>query len=161
MATNNTDSFIPSTKEYQVLQKYFNILTRAITDPVRLAADLFTANLISDSTRIKANSVTSSCEIRNHYLLDELMIAVAIDSTNITKIISVLQGHPPFLTTIADKMKTECGKKTTTVNKAISNNNFYTISNILVSTESSVKVTTRSSDQQHLKSNLKRTTFML
>ena len=117
MATSNIDSFIASTKEYQVLKKYCYILTCTITDPIRLAADLFSANLISDSTRIKASNVTSSCEIRNHYLLDELMIGVAIDSTNITKIIRVLQGHPPNLTIIADKMKTECGNKTITVNK--------------------------------------------
>ena len=101
MATN---SFISSTKEYQVLKKYFSILTYAITSPVTLAADLFSADLISDSTRMKANTDSSTRESRNHYILDDLMIAVAIDTTNLTKIISVLQGHRPFLNVIANKM---------------------------------------------------------
>ena len=104
MATGNTDDFISSTKEYQVLQKYYYKLTYAITSPVTLAADLYSANLISDSTRMKANNDSNTCESRNHYILDDLMIAVAIDSTNLTKIISLLQGHRPFLSVIANKM---------------------------------------------------------
>ena len=104
MATENTDNFIPSTKEYQVLKKYFGILTSSISEPVTLAANLYSADLISDSTRKKATSEYSSQEIRNHHILDELMTAIAIDSTNLTKIISVLQNHPPNLSAIADKM---------------------------------------------------------
>lgn len=108
---NHTDSYIPSTREYQVLQKYFPELTFAITDPVRLAADLFKAELMSDSTRIKANNGTSSKETRNHHILNELMIAVTIDPTNLMKIVSVLQGHRPFLSAIAKKMMTDYGNK--------------------------------------------------
>ena len=104
MATN---SFIYSTKEYQVLKKYFGILTSAISETVTLAANLYSADLISDSTRKKATSEYSSQEIRNHYILDELMTAVAIDPTKLTKIISVLQCHPPNLSTIANKMTTD------------------------------------------------------
>ena len=109
MATGNTDSFIPSTKEYEVLQMYFGKLTDAITNPVRLAADLFAADLISTPTRRKANNETSSQEIRNHHILNELMVGVALDSTKLMDIISVLQQHPPLLRDIAEKMKTECG----------------------------------------------------
>ena len=100
-----------STKEYQVLQKYLDILAHAITDPVKLAEDLFKNDLISDSTRIKANDVTSSCEIRNRCLLDELNIAVTVNPTNLTKIISVLQYHPPHLSALAEKIKTDYGKR--------------------------------------------------
>ena len=113
MATSNTDSFIPSTKEYQVLQKYFGTLTFAILNPVELAADLYASELISESTRVYASTKTFSCEIKTHYLLNELLLAVAIDPTNFNKIISVLQQHPPLLSAIAEKMKTDYGKKIT------------------------------------------------
>ena len=106
MATNNANS---STKEYQVLQKYYSKLIRTIADPVRIAADLFSANLISEETRIKANNENSNLDTRNSYLLDGLTRAVAIDPTNLTKIISVLECHPPLLSLIAEEMKTECG----------------------------------------------------
>ena len=96
MATGNTDNFISSTNEYKVLQKYYGKLTYAITSPVTLAADLYSADLISDSTRIKANTDSSTRESRNHYILDDLMIAVAIDPTNLTKL-SVLQDHHPSI----------------------------------------------------------------
>ena len=82
MATGNTDNCIPSTKEYQVLKKYIGILTYAISEPVTLAANLYAADLISNSTRMKANTDSSICESRNLCILNDLMIAVAIDSTN-------------------------------------------------------------------------------
>lgn len=109
MATSDTDNCVASTKEYEVLRKYFGKLTRVITDPVRLAADMFAADLISESTRIKANNETSSQEARNHDILNELMIAVVVEPTNFMKIISVLQGYRPFLCVIAEEMMTDYG----------------------------------------------------
>ena len=47
----DTDSFTSPSKEYEVFQKYFGKLIRGIPDPVRLAADLYSANLISESTK--------------------------------------------------------------------------------------------------------------
>ena len=111
MATSESDSFVPSTKEYQVLQKYFSILTDAITYPSTLAAPLFATGLISDLTLKKANDETSRKEIRNYHILKELMTGVAKDSTKFSKIISVLQEYPPLLSDIAEDMKTECGNK--------------------------------------------------
>ena len=111
MATSNTDNFIPSTKEYQVLQKYYGRLSRVIASPLTLAADLYSAELISEWTLTKATSENSSREMRTYHLLDELRGGVAIDSTNLMKIITVLQRHPPNLSAIAEKMKTECGKR--------------------------------------------------
>ena len=109
MATRPSSSSTSSTKECQVLQKYFDILSRAITDPVKLAEDLFKADLISGPTCMKANTVTSSRDSRNHYLLDELMIAVTINPTNLTKIISVLQCHRPIVSALAEQIKTDYG----------------------------------------------------
>ena len=111
MATSDADSFIPSTKEYQVLQKYFGSLVRAISDPVIVAADLYSANLISESTKTKANEVTRSRETRNYDLLDELMSLVALDSANFMKILPILQRHPPLLSFLAEEMKTDYGNK--------------------------------------------------
>ena len=111
MATSNADSFIPSTKEYQVLQKYFGSLVRAISDPVIVAADLFSANLISEATKTKANVVTSARETKSYDLLDELMTAVALDSANFMKILPILQRHPPLLSFLAEEMKTDFGNK--------------------------------------------------
>ena len=107
MATSNTDS---STTEYQVLQKYYSKLMRTIADPVIIAADLFSDNLISEETRVEANNENSKLDMRKSHLLDGLTRAVAFDPTNLTKIISVLECHPPFLSAIAKEMKTECGK---------------------------------------------------
>lgn len=113
MATSNSDSFIPSTKEYQVLQKYFGRLTHAIASPITLAADLYSAGLISESTRMKVNSDNILTVIRNYHLLDELNISVALDPNNLMKIISVLQCYPPLVSAIAEEMKTEYGKNFT------------------------------------------------
>ena len=110
MATSNTDCFIPSTKEYRVLQKYFNRLMHAISDPVTLAAELYSTNLISESTRMKANAKNSSHSIRCYHLLDGLMATVALVPANFMKIITVLQCHPPVLSAIAEEMKRDHGK---------------------------------------------------
>ena len=104
-------SFIPSTKEYQVLRKQFASLLHTITDPVTLSAELYSAGLISESTRMKATTENNNRTIRSYYLLDELMAVVAKDCTNLMKIISVLQCHPPLLSAIGEEMKRECGKK--------------------------------------------------
>lgn len=105
----DTDSFIPPTKEYQVFLKYFGKLIRSIPDPIRLAADLYSANLISESTQININAENSSRDIRSYYLLNELTSAVDLDPANLTKIISVLECHPPLLKAIAEEMKAEPG----------------------------------------------------
>ena len=73
MATGNADT----TKEHQVLQKYYAGLTKAITNSatlVTLAGELYSANLISESTKTKVINENSSLKIKTHYLLDELMI---------------------------------------------------------------------------------------
>ena len=108
---NNT--FIPSTKEYQVLRKKFASLFHTITDPMTLAVELYSAGLISESARMKATTESNTRTAKSYCLLDELMIVVAKDCTNLMKIISVLQCFPPLLSAIAEDMKTECGKKTT------------------------------------------------
>lgn len=126
-----------------MLQKYFCKLTYAITDPVRLAADLFKAELMSDSTRIKVNNGTSSKETRNYHILNELMIAVTIDPTNLMKIISVLQGYRPFLSAIAKKIMTEYGNKTRIV---CMNSNCMLYS--LITTFPTEISTTQSTDEQ-------------
>ena len=115
MAATSTDSFIPTTKEYKVLQKYFGRLTRVITSPLTLAADLFSAELISEWTLIKATSENSSRIVKSHCLVDELLSGVALDPTNFMKIISVLQRHPPLLSAIAEEMKIDCGNGTITM----------------------------------------------
>ena len=111
MATSNTDSYIPSTKQYQVLQKYFGPLVHTISDPVTLAADLFSAGLISESTRTSVNTESSTRQDRNNCILDELMSVVALDPDNLLKIISELEHHPPNLSSIAKKMKIENGNE--------------------------------------------------
>ena len=98
---------MPPSKEYQVFQKYIGDLTRSITSPVTLAADLFSADLISEWTLIKATSESSSREIKAHRLLEELR--VALDRSKFLKILSVLECHPPLLRDIAEKMKRDYG----------------------------------------------------
>ena len=109
MATSNSGT---STKEYQVLKKYFARLTRAIINPSTLAGELFSTNLIADQTRIKATIDKSNHETDTHCLLNDLMSAVALDCTKFTEIISVLKDHSPTLSDIAKEMERECGKKT-------------------------------------------------
>ena len=113
MDTSNTDSFNPPTREYLVLKKFFGSLLRNISDPLLLAADLFSAELISESAKMKATEYHDRF-IRNYHLLDELMIAVTLTraDSKFLKIISVLQNHPPLLSDIAEEMKREYGKNT-------------------------------------------------
>ena len=107
---STSDSYIPLTKELQVFQKYIGHLTNAITDPVRLSSELFKAKLISNSTHVKANRESNSKETTNYHLLNELMIAVSNDPSNLTNIISVLRDHYPHVSAIAENMIT--GKTT-------------------------------------------------
>ena len=88
-----------------------------ISDLVIIAGDLYSADLISESTRTRANTETSTSESRNYDILDELMSGVALDPTKLLKIISVLECHPPNLSSIAEKMKTKiCNKTRVTLN---------------------------------------------
>ena len=81
----------------------------AIKETDTLAMDLYIAHLISEQTLVEANnSEKSSREVRNHYILEELMTKVAKNPTNLMKIISVLQSHSS-LVTIAKTMKRKCG----------------------------------------------------
>ena len=114
MATGNPDT---TSKEHQVLKKYYAGLTKAITNSalsVTLAGELYSANLISESTKTKVATENSSAthESKTSSLLNDLMSVVALDCTKFTEIISVLQNHPPLLSAIANEMKRECGKKT-------------------------------------------------
>lgn len=111
MATGNADT---TSKEHQVLKKYYGGLTKAITNSallVTLAGELYSANLISESTKTKITTENSSLKIKTHYLLDELISVITHDCTKFAKIISVLQNIPPVLSAIAKEMKRECGKK--------------------------------------------------
>ena len=83
--TGNTDTYIPSKKDFEMLQMYIAKLMYTITSPVTLVADLFADSFISVQTRMKANNDTSRQETRNHHILDELMIIITIDPTNLTK----------------------------------------------------------------------------
>ena len=114
MASGNADT---TSKEHQVLQKYYAGLTKAITNSailVTLAGELYSADLISEPTKSKLATENSSAshETKTSSLLNDLMSVVALDCTKFTEIISVLQNHPPLLSAIAKKMKREYGKKT-------------------------------------------------
>ena len=112
MATGNSDT---TSKEHQVLQKYYARLTEAITNSATLATlagKLYSAGLISESTKTKVINENSNLKVKTHYLLDESMSLIAHDCTKFTKIISVLQKIPPILSDIAIEMKRKCGKKT-------------------------------------------------
>lgn len=63
------------------------------------------AKLISDITVKKVNDSRSQ-KTRNYYILNELMIAVANDPTNLMKIISVLKGHCPDASDISEEIIT-------------------------------------------------------
>ena len=110
MATNFDENFVPSTKEYLVMQKYFNRLHHVIDNPVSLAIEMFSAGLISDWTMNKASCETGCVIVRNYYLLNGMKGAVVCDPNNLMKIISILEGHPP-LDSIAQEMKKDYGNK--------------------------------------------------
>ena len=114
MATGSADT---TSKEHQVLQKYYGGLTKAITNSallVTLAGELYSGDLISAPTQTKVATENSSAshETKTYCLLNDLMSVVALDCTKFTEIILVLQNHPPLLSAIANEMKRECGKKT-------------------------------------------------
>ena len=97
-----------ASKEYQVLQKYYGKLIRAISDPVILAADLFSAGLISDLIRMKATNESDWLITRNDHLLNGMIGAIVCDPNNLTKFISILEVNTP-LDSIARDMKTDYG----------------------------------------------------
>ena len=105
---NPSDSFIPFTKEFLVIQKYFSRLHHVIDDPVSLAVSLFSAGLISDGTMMKASCETNCVIVRNYYLLNGMKGAIVCDPNNLIKIISILEDYPP-LDSIAQEMKTDHG----------------------------------------------------
>ena len=107
---NVDDSFVPSTKEYLVIQKYFSRLHHVIDDPVSLAIGMFSAGLISDWTMMKASCETSCVIVRNYHLLNGMKGAVVCNPNNLIKIISILDDHPP-LDSIGQEMKTDYGNK--------------------------------------------------
>lgn len=97
-----------TSKEYQVLRKYYGKLIRAISDPVILAADLFASGLISDFIRMKATNESDWLITRNDHLLTGMMGAIACDPNNLMKFISILEENTP-LDSIAQDMKTDYG----------------------------------------------------
>ena len=107
-SNNSNDSFVPSTKEYLVIQKYFSRLHHVIDDPVSLAIGFFSAGLISDWTMMKASCETSCVIVRNYHLLNGMKGAVVCNPNNLIKIISILEDHPP-LDSIGQEMKTDYG----------------------------------------------------
>ena len=112
MATSTTDSFNATTREYRVLQKQFGKLVKAISNPVPLAADLFSADLISKQTKMEVVNECCNIFVRNFRLINELMIAITLIPANLLKIVSVFQKYPPFLSHIAEEMKREYGENT-------------------------------------------------
>ena len=112
MATSMTDSFNATTREYRVLQKQFGKLVKAISNPVPLAADLFSADLISEQTKMEVVNECCNIFVRNFRLINELMIAITLIPANFLKIVSVFQKYPPFLSHIAEEMKREYGENT-------------------------------------------------
>ena len=112
MATGNADT---TSKEHQVLKKHYARLTKAITNPailVDLSGSLFSANLISESTKTKVTNENSDLKTKSDCILNELMAVIKQDCSKFTKIISVLEDIPPIFSAIANKMKRECGKMT-------------------------------------------------
>ena len=105
---NIDDSFVPSTKDYLVIQKYFSRLHHVINDPVSI--DLFSAGLLSDWTMMKVSCETKSIIVRNYHLLNGMKGAVVCNPSKLIKIISMLEDHPP-IDSIGQKMKTDYGNK--------------------------------------------------
>ena len=103
-----TTTDISASKEYQVLQKYYGKLIRAISDPVILAADLFASGLISDLIRMKATNENDWLITRNDHLLNGIIGAIVCDSNNLMTFISILEVNTP-LDSIAHDMKTDYG----------------------------------------------------
>lgn len=103
-----TTTDISTSKEYQILQKYYGKLIRAISDPVILAADLFASGLISDLIRMKATNESDWVITRNDHLLNGMIGAIACDPNNLMKFISILEKNTP-LDSIARDMKTDYG----------------------------------------------------
>ena len=111
MATGNADT---TSKEHKVLQSYYARLTEAITNSatlLKLAGELYSVDLISESTKTKVTTENSDLKTRSDCILDELRAVITQDCSKFTKIISVLEKNRPILSAIADEMKRECGKK--------------------------------------------------
>ena len=103
------ESFIPATKEYEVLKGNASKLQRVITDPKLLSMDLFSINLISSYTLHKVNAAVTTPDAQSYELINNLLQAVIVDPNNFQKLLQVLEKYPPLMTVVAKEMKEEYG----------------------------------------------------
>ncbi|XP_019852755.1 PREDICTED: uncharacterized protein LOC109582480 [Amphimedon queenslandica] len=107
MAQFTKESFVPATKEYEVLQRNASKLQRAISHPNLLSMDLFSKNLIPFQILQKVSAAVHISDALNMELVVYLLQAVVTDPNNFHKLLEVLENHPPFLTAVAKDMKEE------------------------------------------------------
>ena len=111
MAKFTKESFVPATKEYEVLKRNANKLQRAITHPNLFSMDLFSENLIPFQILQKVNAAVSTSDALNMELIINLLQAVVTDPSNFHKLLQILENHPPLLTAVGKEMKEDYAGK--------------------------------------------------
>ena len=98
-----------STSQATVLRKYFSELVRAIQDPVLLAVDLFSAEIITQTLMNRVNCATTSTNTdKTSWLLSAVSDHTSVCPEAFDTFLSVLRKeHGPLLPDIAVKMQAD------------------------------------------------------
>ena len=104
MASKEEDCFVPNTKEEQVLQRNIIKLHEANTEPLRLALDLVSQEVIPLQVFQRILELNSSAS-QSYEIINVLISGVTCSSGNFHKLIKILKDIPPLLSIVGTKMK--------------------------------------------------------
>ena len=106
MASKEKDCFVSITKEQQVLQRIITKLHVAIIEPLRLALDLVSQEVIPLQAYQRILGLTSSAS-QSYEIINVLISAVTCSSGNFHKLIKILKGSPPLLSVVGTEMEVD------------------------------------------------------
>ena len=103
MASKEEDCFVHNTKEQQVLQRNIIKLHEANIEPLRLALDLVSQQVISLQAFQRILGLTSA--FQSYEIINVLISAVTCSSGNFHKLIKILKDNPPLLSIVGTEME--------------------------------------------------------
>ena len=104
MATN---SQLQETPEYRTFREHYDRLYHAIQDPLSLATQLFTRNIITSAVKGKMNIVGLSTLEKNSLLLSAVEMQIQTNSSVYHVFLSALK-EDPSMQSLVESMESKC-----------------------------------------------------